>query len=267
MNAIHASSQDLTIQSVWYPKKVRPNEKFSIDVAFICSGTSGWAKAKMFWNGQEVKVSNEIWFGPLGKDPNKVENVTFSDVELTSSKTPYNFEIAMFWRTLAGEFKQDSRQIAILAVEIKLNVEFLPKSVSINQNFLLRCTVTNEGNDVAYAVVSEITEYGGLSPKGEMKKTIGNLDPGASKQVFFNLSCPFAVFGGNRKLTLTLKYQDWAGKESMRPFELSIVVEIPEETYTNILIPWTIIAIVVVIFVFSVADRLEIGPIKFRRGR
>ena len=64
--------------------------------------------------------------------------------------------------------------------------------------------------------------------------------------------------GGIRKLTLTLKYKDWTGKEYSVPYELLIKVDITREIdYLWILIGLAMTAIV--LFVLFRARTLEIG--------
>jgi len=255
----------ITITSLDFPNKVYPDQKFSIEVNFVCRETGGWAKAKLFWQGEEKKASSDLWVWTA----NQLNKVVLSDITLAPSSMPLDFEVAMFWGTLGGgEVKQESRQIKIQVVEIKLSVDHMPKSVNADQSFVLQCSVKNDGNDKTYNVTGEITNYDGFSPKGVLQKPIGTLDPSSSKSIAFDLSCPFTIWGGIWEATLTLRYQDWQSRKYETQHKLSIKVDIPQAIYEKVftlIIPWAIILIVLLVFVIWKAKKVTLWPLTARR--
>jgi hypothetical protein len=262
----------VTIQSLKYPNKVRPNEGFAIQVVLACHDVNGWAKVKLYRKEQELKASDGMWIGWLGKETSSNITVVLSDIMLESSKEPYVLELATFWQKLGelGETKQESKELKITVVNIMLSADCLPKSVNANENFLLQCLIENDGNDLAYDVTAEISDYRDFSPKGELRKEIGNLEPGQSRQVLFNLTSPFVVYGGVHRLVVTLRCQDWTNKELATTQELSIKVDVSPTWFVTTWGPMALLVTVLVVFavfVLFIARRAIVSRkgLEFRR--
>jgi hypothetical protein len=251
-DGVYSVSPAVTIQSFSYPNKVNPNEKFSIQVVLMCHDVNGWAKVRLYLKEQELKASDGIWIGLLGKEAGSNITVVLSDIVLESSKEPYALELATFWQKLGelGETRQESKDLKITVVNIMLSADCLPKSVNANENFLLQCSVENEGNDLAYDVTAEISDYRDFSPKGGLRKEVGNLEPGQSRQVSFNLTSPFVIYGDVHRLVVTLRYQDWTNKEWAITQELSIKVDVSPVWFVSAWGPMALL--VTVLFVFAV---------------
>jgi len=262
---VYSISPAVTIQDVSYPSKVRPNERFSVEIIFVCHEVNGWVKAKLYLKQEEMKSHEGTWFGWFGENPDENATLTLSDIALPPSAEPYELEVVMFWTPLfwwfQGDFKQESRLLNIAVVSIVLSVDCLPKSVDANQNFLLQCKITNEGNDSAYDVVAEISEYRDFSPKGELRTSVGSLEPSRSIQVFFNLSSPSVIWGGVHTMALQLTYRDWSNKEYVIPQELSIKVDISPSQFVNTwgLMMLFAIAIVLLVIFAAISRRARVS--------
>jgi hypothetical protein len=266
----HSTSSEVSIQSISYPEKVHPNEKFSITTTVICHDVNGWAKVKLLSEGKEMKSSDGAWYGWGGIDAGKNTTLALSDISLAPSREPYSLEIATFWQPLGqGETKEESKTIRITAVTTTLSADCLPNSVNANQNFTLECSITNNGNDIAYAVVASIVNYGDFSPKGKLHEEIGNLAAGESKPVSFIMGSPTLIVGGEHSLTLDLRCTDFANEEIASSQQLTIKVEVSPTEAVRTWWPVVMIGVVViVILLFAVAAKRLIvrpGSVELRR--
>lgn len=257
--AANSTAPKVVIQSLNYPDKVHPNEKFFIDIVFVCNDVNGWAKAKLYLKEQELKASDGIWCGWFGKEAGKNITVTLSDITLAANAEPYALEITMFWQPLSifgGELRQESKSLEVSVVNIVLSADCLPNSVNTNEVFTLRCSITNEGNGLAHDVVAAIADYRDFSPKGQLQEKIGDLEPGHPRSVSFNMSSPFAIYASVHNMVLSLNYRDWANKEYVTRQELPIKVDVPPEALVSYWGPIGIIAaIMIAIIIFALLAR------------
>jgi len=266
----HSTSSGVSIQSIRYPEKVHPNEKFSIATTVISNDVNGWAKVKLLLEGNIVKSSDGAWYGWGGIDAGKNATLTLSDISLAPSRDPYSLEIAAFWQPLGqGETKEESNAIRITAVTLTLSADCLPNSVNTNQNFTLQCSITNGGNDIAHAVVASIVNYGDFTPKGTLHEEIGDLPRGESKPVSFSMGSPTLIVGGEHSLTLELRCTDFANEEVVSSQQLTIKVDVsPTQAVTNWWPVVMIVAAVIVIIPFALGARRLIfkpGSVEVRK--
>jgi hypothetical protein len=266
----YSASSGVSIQSINYPEKVHPNVQFSIATTVISNDVNGWAKVKLLVKGTEMKSSDGAWYGWGGIDAGKNTTLTLSGISLGPSRDPYSLEVATFWQPLGqGETKEESKTIRITAVTLTLRADCLPNSVNASQNFTLQCSITNGGNDIAYAVVASIANYGDFTPKGTLHEEIGNLPAGESKPVSFSMGSPTPIVGGEHSLTLELRCTNFAREEVVSSQQLTIKVEVsPSEAVTTWWPVVMIVALVIVIILFAVGAKRLIfrpGSVELRR--
>ena len=248
------SGPTVSIKSISYPEKVHPNEKFSVSAVVVSNDVNGWASVKLYLNDQELKTSSEVWYGWFGTGAGKNTTITLSDIALDPSVAPYNLQIVAFWKPLGqGEIKQAAMSFKITVVSLALTVDCLPNSVNASENFMLRCSVTNTGNDVAYGVSVAMSDYGDFSPKGELHQNIGDLTAKQSKPVYFNISSPIVMYPSSHDLTLQITYRDFSNTETSTSQRLSIKVDLTPATSLNgalTVAPWIILVVVVIILLY-----------------
>ncbi len=249
-----SSGVTVTINSIDYPKKVHPNEGFSVSAVVVSKDVNGWASVKLYLNDQELKTSSGVWYGFLGTDAGKNTTITLSDLTLDPSVAPYNLQMVAFWTPLGqGEIRQAAMSFMITVVSLVVTADCLPNSVNATENFMLHCSVTNAGNDIAYGVSVAISNYGDFSPKGELHQDIGDLAVGQSKPVYFNISAPIVIYPSSHNLTLQMTYRDFSNLEDSNSQSVSIKVDLTPMTSLNgalTVAPWMILVVVVIALLF-----------------
>jgi len=260
-----SSGYTVTINSINYPEKVHPNEKFSVSALVVSNDVNGWASIKLYLNDQELKTSSGVWYGWVGTDAGKNTTITLSDVTLGPSVIPYNLQIVAFWKPVnQGEIKQAAMSFKITVVSLILTADCLPNSVNASENFMLDCIITNTGNDVAYGVSVAVSNYADFSPKGELHQDIGDLKAGQSKPISFNMSSPIVIYPSSHDLTLRITYRDFSDTETSTTQHLSIKVDLTPGTALEgalTIAPWLILAVVVLVILFYafVGRRLRVS--------
>jgi hypothetical protein len=261
--AANSTAPEVVIRSLNYRDKIHPDEKFSVEVVFVCNDVNGWAKAKLYLREpepKELKVSEGIWCGLFGKNAGENITVTLSDITLSPRAEPYTMEVTMFWQPvsmiLGGEVRQESKSLEVTVVNIALSADCLPNSVNMNEVFTLQCSITNEGNGVARDTTVSIADSRDFSLKGESHEEIGDIEPGQPKSVSFNMSSPFAISSSVHSMVLRLTYTDWDNKQYATSQGVSIKVDVPPEALMDY---WPRIAlygaIILVIVSFAVLGR------------
>jgi hypothetical protein len=266
LQTANSTAPEVVIQSLNYRDKIHPDEKFSVEVVFVCNDVNGWATAKLYLKEPELtelKTSGGVWCGVFGKNAGENITVTLSDITLSPKPEPYKMEVTMFWQPLSlslNEIREDSKSLEVTVVNIVLSADCLPNSVNMNEVFTLQCSITNGGNDVAHDATVSIADSRDFSVKGQSHEGIGDIKPRQPKSVSFNMSSPFAIWSGTHSMVLRLAYRDWDNREYASTQELSIKVDVPPEVLMGY---WTRIAIILAIFIvivsFVVARRLVIS--------
>lgn len=265
-----ASAPKVTILEITAPTKVYDMETFSVKASILTSESGGMIRTVLRSNGEELGSSQS---GPVIAFPNPVTiNLTISDVRLTAQETP-KLELDAYWiAVLGGETKEESRIIPIEVIEISFDVEYLPRAVLTNESFDLTYTITNKGNDKAYAVETELVSLAGFAAESPTQISMGEIGPSEIKNATFKLSSSITdIFGGARTLALVIRFKDWKGIVHQQNLDIQISLKVSEKT-VEFWLPYVVLfAIAIGIFLFillkAYAIKIDLGSVTIRKKK
>jgi len=204
--------------------RVRLEEKFSLVTHCWYAGSQFGEKAKVSVDREGIELkSKSLIIQKAGEF-----EITIDDLSLEYAKDPHVLNISLFrgdlFAEITGWHLVDSRKLNVLVVKIQLETKFDPNAVVTDENFEMKYTVMNTGNDVARRVSVRIVEFGDFIMRGEVEKKIGDIPPEGSGFAKFDLTAPSVWWTKTSKLKFEISYFDIRNEQHSVTLDESLTV-------------------------------------------
>lgn len=255
IGVIPFESQKVKIVAVNFPEKVFNLQPFQIQVTLHASQPGGTIRVSLLSGGASlVNATSGLLLGLTGS-----EATVSLPLQLPWSLKPYDFDLLAYWdATLGGETLEDRHSISIQSVIVSLLITGSSQPAVSNSRFNVTFTLKNNGTDIARSVSAHMTGLGGFGLLQNGNIDLGDLAPGQSKQVTFALaSNPYDLIPGERELTLSVSFSDWAGTVHSQTAMLSVYLQVSLSTISFWTYPGIVILVVIIGVILILLKRIR----------